>query len=155
MHIMKRVVSVRSEEKYRNENETFLLYIYGNVSINNKLLKEWFITKLQDSELEDGTSSYHPAMRRECEEALNAISTMHGNNYPIILPAITFTIFSDYLTNRKKGSRAYLSKGTYNGIHSSLCHIYRMNGQVMNTEPPCVISCIMVMMMSIYLHTAS
>jgi hypothetical protein len=133
MQIMKRVVSVRSEEKYRNENVTFLLYIHDNASIKDTLLEEWFITKLQDAELEDGTSSRCLAMRRECKEALHTIS-MHGNNCPIILPAITFTIFSDYLASRKKGSGAYLSKDSYNGIRSSLCHKYRMSGQVMNTE---------------------
>jgi hypothetical protein len=100
MQIMKRVMSVRSEEKFRNGNVTFLLYIYGNASIKDTLIEEWFITKIQDAELEDGTSSRCLAMRRECKEALNVIS-MYGNNCPIVLPAITLTIFSGCLTSRK------------------------------------------------------
>ena len=72
-------------------------------------------------------------MRKACKQALDAIN-MHTGNSPVILPALTFNMFSHYLTSRKRGTGAYMGKATYNGIRSSLCHMYRMSGQVMSDD---------------------
>ena len=54
LQIMKRVVSFRSELKYKNENVNFLLWIYdGNESVRELLLEEWFKNKLDDAQVSD------------------------------------------------------------------------------------------------------
>ena len=43
LNIMKRVVSLTSENKYKAENVNLLLWIYdGNDSVKDLLLEEWF-----------------------------------------------------------------------------------------------------------------
>jgi hypothetical protein len=102
MEIMKRVVSLKSEEKYRNENIFFLLLINGSCDeIKNTLLEEWFIEKMSDAVIADGNRRCRPNARKACKEALDGIN-MHTGNCPVILPALTFNMFSNYLTSRKK-----------------------------------------------------
>ena len=52
LRIMKRVVSLTSEKKYKAENVSLLLWIYdGNDSVKNLLLEEWLRNKLRDAEV--------------------------------------------------------------------------------------------------------
>ena len=54
LSIMKRVVYLTSENKYKAENVNLLLWIYnGNYSVKNILLEEWFRNKLSDAEVGD------------------------------------------------------------------------------------------------------
>ena len=51
---MKRVVSLKSEKKYKAENVNLLLWIYDdNNSVKDLLLEEWFRNKLSDAEVVD------------------------------------------------------------------------------------------------------
>ena len=44
--IMKRVVASKSESKYKNENTTFILWLYGNQDLREEFLQDWFVTQL-------------------------------------------------------------------------------------------------------------
>ena len=70
LSIMKIVVSLTSEKKYKSENVNLLLWIYdGNNSIKNILLEEWFRNKLSDAEVVDEGKKTRPAMRKICKDA--------------------------------------------------------------------------------------
>ena len=77
LSIMKRVASLTTEKKYKSENVNLLLWIYDdNNSFNDDI----------------------------CKDALDAVNKA-SNNCPIILPSLTFNIFSHYLTTRRKDDR--------------------------------------------------
>ena len=131
LSIMKRVVSLTSENKYKAENVNLLLWIYdGNYSVKNLLLEEWFRNKLSDAEVGDEGKKTRPAMRKICKDALDAVNKA-SNKCPIILPALTFNIFSHYLTTRRKKNKCYLDKTTYGRIRSDLTHLFIISGQEM------------------------
>ena len=94
LSIMKRVFYLRSEKKYKAEHVNLLLWIYhGNKSVKNLLLEEWFRNKLSDAEVGDEGKKTRPAMRKICKDALDAVNKT-SNNCPVILPSLTFNIFS-------------------------------------------------------------
>ena len=135
--IMGRVVSATSIIKYNNENKTFIFWIHrSDVMIRELLLEEWMIVKLDTAkalDIERG-KALMPEMRKVCKEVLGAVQKGE-NNCPIILQSLTFNIYSHYLTTRrKKGTLVYLSKTSYNGIKSALCHLFRMSGSEMSFE---------------------
>ena len=106
-----------------------LLWIYnGKGSVKNILLEKWFCKKLSDAEVGDEGKKKRPAMRKICKDALDAVNKA-SNNCPIILPSLTFNIFSHYLTTRRKKNNCYLEKTTYGGIRSALTHLFRISGQ--------------------------
>ena len=75
-----------------------------------------------------------PEMRKVCKEVLDEVQNGE-NNCPIILQSLTFNIYSHYLTTRrKKGTLVYLSKTSYNGIRSALCHLFRISGSEMSFD---------------------
>ena len=65
LSIMKRVVSLTSENKYKAEHFNLLLWIYdGNGSVENILLEEWFRNKLRNAEVGDEGKKKRPARRK-------------------------------------------------------------------------------------------
>ena len=109
----------------------------SDIMIKDMLLEEWFIAKLEDAEAADRLrrKATRPAMREVCRDCLDAVNK-EAKNCPLILPALTFNLFSHYLTTRKKkcNNNAMLSRTAYNGIRSSLVHLYRMSGYEMRQE---------------------
>ena len=106
-----------------------LLWIYdGNGSVKYILLEEWFRNKLSNSEVVYKGKKTRPAMSKICKDVLDAVNKA-SKNWPIILPSLTFNIFSHYLTTRRKKNKCYLDKTMYGGIRSALTHLFRMIGQ--------------------------
>ena len=106
-----------------------LLWVYdGNNSVKDLLLGEWFRNKLSDAEVGDEGKKTRPAMRNICKDVLDAVDKA-SNNFPVVLPSLTFNIFSHYLTTRRKKNKCYLDKTTYGGIRSALTHLFRMSGK--------------------------
>ena len=68
-----------------------------------------------------------------CKDALDSIKK-GANNCPIVLENFTFNIFSHYFTTRRNEKQKYLSKQTYGGIWSELCHLYQMSGVTMGDK---------------------
>ena len=102
LSIIKRVVSLTSEKKYKAENVNLLLWIYDvNGSVKNLLLDEWFCNKLSDAEVRDEGNKTRPAMRKIYKDTLDAVNKA-SNNFPIILSSLTFNIFSNFLITRRK-----------------------------------------------------
>ena len=131
LSIMKRVVSLTLKNKYKAENVNLLLWIYDdNDSVKDLLLEEWFCKKLSDAEVGDEGKKKSPAMRNICKYALDAVNKL-SDNCPIVLPSLTFNIFSHYLNTRRKKNKCYLKETTYGGIRSALTHLFRMSGQEM------------------------
>ena len=71
-----------------------------------------------------------PVMRKICKDALDAVNKA-SKSCPIILPSLTFNIFSNYLDTRRKKNKCYLEKTMYGGIRSDLTHLFRMSDQEM------------------------
>ena len=126
LSIMKLLVSLTSEKKYKAENINLLLWIYdGNDSVKYISLEERFRNKLSNAEVGDKRKKTRPAMRKICKDVLDAVSKV-SKNCPIILPPLTFKIFSHYLTTRRKKNRCYLKKTMYGDIRSALTYLFRM-----------------------------
>ena len=131
LSIMKIVFSLTPEKKYEAQNVNLLLWICdGNKSVKDLLLEEWSHNKISDAEVLDEGKKTRPAMRKICKDALDAVNKV-SDNCPIILPYLTFNIFSHYLTTRGNKNKCYLEKTTYGGIRSALTHLFRMSGQEM------------------------
>ena len=106
-----------------------LLWIYdGNDSVKDLLLEEWFRNKISYAEVEDEGKKTRPALKNICKDVLDAVNKA-SKQFPIILPSLTFNIFSRYLTTRRNKNKCYLDKTMYGGIRSALTHLFRMIGQ--------------------------
>ena len=44
--IMKRIFVSKSELKYKNDNRTFILWLYKNQDLIEEFLQDWFVTQL-------------------------------------------------------------------------------------------------------------
>ena len=131
LSIIKRVVSLTLENKYKAENVNLLLWIYdGNNSVKYLLLEGWFLNKLSDAEVGDEGKKTRPEMRNICKDALDVVNKA-SKHCPIILPSLAFNIFSHYLNTRRKKNKCYLKKTTYVGIRSALTRLFRMSVQEM------------------------
>ena len=129
--IIKRLVSLTSEKKYKAENVNLLLWIYdGNNGVKDLLLEEWFRNKLSGDKVGDEGNKTRPAVSNICKFVLDALNKA-SDNFPIIFPSLKFNIFSHYLTTRRNKNKCYLEKTTYGSIRSALTHLFRMSGQEM------------------------
>ena len=71
-------------------------------------------------------------MRATCKAALEEVN-INDNKWTIVLEKLTFNVFSRYMSIKKsKKSGGYLSVTSYGGVWSSLTHMYRMNGKMMD-----------------------
>ena len=48
--IMKCIVASKSESKYKNDNPTFILWLYANQYLSEEFLQCWFLTQLIEKE---------------------------------------------------------------------------------------------------------
>ena len=74
--IMGRVVSTASIIKYKNENTTFIFWVYrSDVMIRELLLEEWMLVKLDNAKALDigRGKALMPEMRKVCKEVLDAV----------------------------------------------------------------------------------
>ena len=86
---MKRVVASKSESKYKNDNTTFILWLYDNQNII-----EGFLQK----ELIHANTKGRKNMRAICKLAIDGMNKT-DINYPIILQNITFNLFTLFDNN--------------------------------------------------------
>ena len=121
--IMKRVVASNSESKYKNDNTTFILWLYVNQDLREEFLQDWFVTQLTDKYVIDENTKGRKNMRAICKLALDGMNKTDSNS-PIILQKITFNLFSYYLTTRRNKAGGFLSKGIYSGVRSAFVHMY-------------------------------
>ena len=47
---MKRIVASKSESKYKNDNTTFILWLYNNQDLREDFIQDWFVTQLIEKE---------------------------------------------------------------------------------------------------------
>ena len=127
---MKRVVASKSESKYKNDNTTFILWLYDNQELREEFIQDWFVTQLIDKEAIDATTKGCKNMRAICKLAIDTMKKTDSNS-PIILQEITFNLFSHYLTTRPNKGGGFLSKASYSGVRSAFVHMYRMSGETM------------------------
>ena len=122
--------------KYKNDNTTFILWLYDNDEYREEYLHDWKVTELITAETLDSHNHRikgRSNMRLVCKVALDNTNKT-DKNCPIILRKITFNLFSHYLTTRRNKSGGYLSKASYSGIRSAFVHLYRMGGEKMGPE---------------------
>ena len=129
-NIMKSVVASKSESKYKNDNTTFILWLYDNQDLIEKLLRDWFLTQLVDKEAIDTNTKVRKNIKVICKIALDGVNKT-DINYPIILQKITINLFSHYLTTRRNKGGGFISKTIYSGVRSAFVHMYCMIGETM------------------------
>ena len=81
---MKWVVASNSKSEYKNDNKTFILWIYNNQDIREKFLHDWFVTQLIEKEVINENTKRHKNMRAIFKLTLDRMSKT-DSNYPIIL----------------------------------------------------------------------
>ena len=73
-------------------------------------------------------------MRATCKAALEKVNKS-DDNCPIVPEKMTFNVFYHYMSTKKiKIYMEYLSSTRYGGVRSSLTHLYRMSGKMMDGE---------------------
>ena len=90
--IMKRVVASKSESKYKNDNTTFILWLYDNQELREDFLQDWFVTQLIEKEKIDANTKGSKNMRAICKLDIDGMNKTDSNS-PIILQKITFNLF--------------------------------------------------------------
>ena len=48
--ITKRVVASKSESKYKNDNTTFILWLFVNQYLRDEFPQDWFVTQITEKE---------------------------------------------------------------------------------------------------------
>lgn len=126
--IMKKSVGDGSNYNYDNQNITFILWLFDNDMHREELLADWMVSRLYEAQALDnvtnGGRSKRPNMRAACKEALSAMNK-HEDNCPIVLPKLTFNLFSHYMTTRKDRKGELLDKSSYGQVRSALAHLYK------------------------------
>ena len=128
--IMKRVVASKSELKYKNDNTTFILWIYDNQDLREEFLQEWFVRQLIKKYVIDANTKGRKNMRAICKLAIYGMNKIESNS-PIVLQKITFNLFSHYLTTRRNMGGRFLSKGSYSGVRRAFVNIYCISRETM------------------------
>ena len=131
--VMKRVVESKSESKYKNDDTTFILWLYDNQDLGIFFLHNWFVTQLIQKEAIYENTKGRKNKRAKCKLALYGMKKT-DSNYPIILQKITFNLFSYYLTTRQNKGGWFLSKASYSGVRSEFVHMHRMSGETMTKQ---------------------
>ena len=90
--IMKRVVASKSESKYKNENTTFILWLYDNQYLREEFLQDWFVMQLIEKEAIESNKKGQKNTRSICKLDLDGMNKTDINS-PIILQKITFNLF--------------------------------------------------------------
>ena len=90
--IMKHVVESKSESKYKNDNTTFILWIYKNQDLREEFLRDWFVTQLIEKESINANTKGCKNMRAICKLSLDVMNKI-DINYPILLQKMTFNLF--------------------------------------------------------------
>ena len=101
--IMKHVVESKSESKYKNDNTTFILWLFDNQDLREEFVQDWFVTQLIEKEVIDTNTKVCKNMSAICKLAPDVMKKTNSNS-PMIFQEITFNIFPHYLaTRRNKG----------------------------------------------------
>ena len=96
---MKRVVASKSESKYKNENTTFILWLYVNQDLREEFIQDWFVTQLIQKEAIEANKKGCKNTRSICKLALDEMNKTDINS-PIILQKITFNLFFALFENK-------------------------------------------------------
>ena len=131
--IMKRIVASKSESKYKNENTTFILWLYVNQDLREEFLQDWFVTQLIEKEAIEANKKGRKNMRSIYKLALDEMNKTDINS-PIILQKITFNLFSHYLKTRRNKGRGFVSKASYSVVRSAFVNMYLMSGETIPKE---------------------
>ena len=66
---MKSVAASQSEPKYNDDNTTFILWLYDNQDLIEKLLRDWFLTQLIEKEAIDTNTKVRKNIKVICKIA--------------------------------------------------------------------------------------
>ena len=90
--IMKHVVESKSESKYKNDNTTFISWLYNNQDLREEFLRYWFVTQLIEKEAINANTKGFKNMRAIFNLAPDVMNKIDSNS-PITLQKITFNLF--------------------------------------------------------------
>ena len=155
--IMDNVVTPSSVKTYTNGIVNFFIWVFDDDSINNLLFKDWFLQDITDGNAKDlaltpKKRKGRKHLRSAIKDALLSIIRDDKDTHPFLFDSFTFQIFSCYLTSRMKTitvkkngdgeiddlngeeetMQVYFGKATYDGIRSSIMHLYRVCDTEMN-----------------------
>ena len=127
-NIMSQIVATTSKMKYINDLIALMIWLFDDDQLQEALLFDWALAGMTTAnevdirhETEELKKRTH--LRRECKRLLDRVN-QHEKNSPIILPKLSFNIFSHYLTTRKNRNGGLLSKSSYGGIRSAVVYLF-------------------------------
>ena len=144
-NIMENVVTASSAKRYTNGIVNFFLWLFDDSHLHH-LFKDWFLVNLitghaVDQSLPETKRDGRKNIRSTIKSALSSIVGQDCSTHPLSFQFLNFDIFSRYLTSRKKTIvvkkttdeveveeevEVYLGKSSYDGIRSSIMHLYRI-----------------------------
>ena len=147
-NIMDNVVTASSVKRYTNGIVNFFIWIFDDSQLHS-LFKDWFLVQLRsghatDQSLPEKKRQRRTNIRRTIKSAISSIICDDSSTHPFCFQFLNFDIFSRYLTSRKKTivvktttdevsgvekeeeleREVYLGKSSYDGIRSSIMHLY-------------------------------
>lgn len=135
-NIMRQIIAPNTRKNYIGNNVLFLLWLYDEENLREELLQDWFYETMHQCKREDDEcerSVLRKKQREYCKVVLQEISK-DGNNCPVILCKLSFSLFSHYVSTRRNGDGSLKSKASYGGIRSALMDLYRCSGCEMSDE---------------------
>ena len=150
--ILKGRVAEGTKYNYICANTHSLLWLYNQGEpIRSTLIAPWFVEMLNTkASLDASARKKREEMKKVCREKLGEVSSDLGN-CPILLPNLTFEIFTNFLVSKKRsnyhtnrgedestvaerqgGGRdvagVYLSKAAYETARSALVYLHKESG---------------------------
>ena len=129
------VVVASSRALYLRNNIHFMSFIPGDGSYRSELIPSLFLHSIETAERKDQDSGISKqSSNAEVHKLLTSALTKYKSfeSRPIKIELITFTHFSHYLSYHKQNQTGhYLSASYYEGMRSSLSHLFRCGDREM------------------------
>ena len=122
--IMRNYVSKNTRVQYTNELVKLFLYLF-DLDLE-KYFHDWFVLQARVADDEDQKGTNKRKLLRELFK--NSINHVSKTRCPLILEAVDFATFTEYVTTRKSRKNRSLSKSGYGGIHSALMFLHKASG---------------------------
>ena len=118
-------MSTQSARNYSYQNSAFVLFCYESDKLRSLLLESWFVERKPQFSTPSEKKNY----ANECL----LVCSPEDDNFPFILPNLTFAHFSNFLSMRtrhkgkNKGQENSFGNASYDQAKSALVHLFRMS----------------------------
>ena len=133
LSIKHNVVCESTRRLYEAQNIKLLHFLFSNTGCRD-ILKKRVVRRYKAGESHDSVdgvsfSSHKSKLREAMVQSLD--SSSDNFSCPFHISKFSFKYFSQYLTCRKPGDGGYFSNAHYDGMRSSMHHLYRESGSTL------------------------